>query len=62
MWTVIKDKAINTVTSLIHPECVADGNCPQRTNFVIRNNTKYELFLDNNEPCERDCNHKGKPF
>ena len=40
--------------------CIADGGCPQRADIVIANNTKYELNLDLNESCGRECEHKGK--
>jgi len=39
--------------------CIADGGCPQRADIVIVNNTKYELDLDINESCGRECEHKG---
>ena len=35
------------------------GGCPQRADVVIANNTKYELDLDLNESCGRECDHKG---
>ena len=41
--------------------CIADGECPQRADIVIANNTKYELALDRNESCGREsCEHKGE--
>ena len=39
--------------------CVADGGEPHRANITIVNNTKYELSLDGEESCERECDHKG---
>ena len=36
------------------------GGCPQRADVVIANNTKYELDLDLNESCGRECDHKGE--
>ena len=60
MWSLIKDSAIKGVTSLVHFECVAGGNCPQRSDFVISNNTQYDLTLDISELCGRECNHKGE--
>ena len=37
-----------------------EGGCPQRADVVIANNTKYELDLDLNESCGRECDHKGE--
>ena len=39
--------------------CIADGGCPHRADITIVNNTKYDLTLDDDIPCGRECNHKG---
>ena len=39
---------------------LTEGGCPQRADVVIANNTKYELDLDLNESCGRECDHKGE--
>jgi hypothetical protein len=39
--------------------CVAEGACPHRADVVIANHTKYELNLDLDECCGRECDHKG---
>ena len=42
--------------------CVAGGwlAYPHRADVVIANHTKYELILDLDESCGRECNHKGE--
>ena len=39
--------------------CVASGGTPHRADITITNNTKYELVLDMDEGCGRECEHKG---
>ena len=54
------NKNNNSSTNMGNTNCVADGGCPQRADIVIANNTKYELNLDIEESCGRECDHKGK--
>ena len=44
--------------------CVAGGwlAYPHRADVVITNHTRYELNLDLDESCGRECNHKGELF
>ena len=39
--------------------CIASGGAPHRADITITNNTKYELILNIEENCGRDCDHKG---
>ena len=39
--------------------CIASGGTPHRADITIANNTKYELVLDMDEGCGRECEHKG---
>ena len=39
--------------------CVADGGTPHRSDITIGNQTNFDLYLDNDKLCNRDCNHKG---
>ena len=39
--------------------CVAGGGCPHQANIVIINNTRFELELNLEEKCERNCRHRG---
>ena len=39
--------------------CVADGGTPNRADIVILNNTEYDLHLQHDQDCGRDCNHQG---
>lgn len=39
--------------------CVAGGECPHRADILITNNTKFELELDQDQTCGRECEHKG---
>ena len=59
MWNAVKNTTLGAITSMIHFDCVGGGDCPQRTDLSIDNNTKYELTLDATVPCQRECNHKG---
>ena len=60
MWSAVKSATLGSITKLIHFDCVSEGAFGQRADFVISNNTQYELALDMNELCERECNHKGE--
>ena len=60
MWNAVKNTTLGAITSIIHFDCVGGGDCPQRTDLSIDNNTKYELTLDATVPCQRECNHKGE--
>ena len=39
--------------------CVASGGCPHRADIQVVNNTKYDLELDTEVDCQRECKHTG---
>ena len=39
--------------------CIASGGAPHRADITITNNTKYELILNVEENCGRECDHNG---
>merc|ERR1712037_220032 len=47
------------ISEVMGNNCVAEGGCPHRIDIVICNNTKYELRLDQEHQCGRDCQHRG---
>ena len=39
--------------------CVAGGGCPHRADIQVVNQTKYDLALDGEVGCQRECAHTG---
>ena len=58
MFSFLLLNSANSSTK-IEVTLLPEGGCPQRADVVIANNTKYELDLDLNESCGRECDHKG---
>ena len=39
--------------------CVADGGAPHRSDIAICNQTDIDLYLNKDQSCQRECDHKG---
>ena len=39
--------------------CVAGGDTPHRSDIVLCNQTDIDLYLDQRQSCNQDCNHRG---